>query len=114
MNHHKIIKVATLDVVEGVREAEVKLKEVTSEIILKETQISTSSVAVVESYIPPECAAARCGAQDARQIGMDRARASRYRNPRTMAWSFHIPPGGPLQNVWQFHLPPHTLDFLQV
>ena len=61
-------------------------REVTSTIIVKGTQISTttrslhaSSVAVVENCMSPETAVARYGVTNARLIGMDRARANGYR-----------------------------------
>ena len=75
--------------------------------------LHASSVAVLETYTLLVNAIAMCGVTNARLITMDHVRANGYRKQGTMAWSFPIPPGGPLKNVWQFHLLPHT-DFLRV
>ena len=127
MSHRNNIKMDILDEAEvaaevaaTIREAEQLLGGVTSETIVKGTQGSTmtksphaSSVAVLEINTLQVNAIAMCGVTNARLITMDHVRANGYRKQRTMARSFHIPPGGPLKNVWQFLLLPH-MDFLRV
>ena len=129
INHLNLLQITKLDtqdvavvvaeVEAATREARVLPRGAISTTIVNGIQGSktknppASSVAVVATITSPETAEARYGATIAEQTAMDRARANGYRNPRTMAWSFHIPLVSPLENVWQFHLPPHT-DFLRV
>ena len=127
MSHRNNIKMDFLDEAEVVaevaatiREAGELLRGAISKITMKGTQGSTmtkslhaSSVAVLETNMLQGTATVMYGVINARLITMDHVRANGYRKQGTIAWSFHIPPGRPLENVWQFHLLPH-MDFLRV